>query len=84
VYTRPARGQRSPDKDGVPVYLSKHQIHEGAQHFVLTVAQRPSRAGIDPLHKLIDRLSTDNTIGVQDRAKRASAPARAPSAAKRP
>ena len=70
VYTRPARGQRSPDKDGVPVYLAKHRIHDGAQTITVVVPQRPSRAGVDPLHKLIDRLTSDNTIGVQDRAKR--------------
>jgi aminopeptidase N len=70
VYTRPERGQRSPDKDGVPVYLAKHQIHEGAQRVTVVVPRRPSRAGVDPLHKLIDRLTTDNTIGVTDRAKR--------------
>jgi hypothetical protein len=74
VYKRPAPRQRSPDKDGVPIYLAKHQIHEGAQRITLTVADRPSRAGIDPLHKLIDRLSSDNTIGVQDRSKRPRRP----------
>ena len=70
VYTRPARGQKSPDKDGVAIYLQKQLIHEGAQHVVLTTAQLPSRAGIDPLHKLISRLTTQNTIGVLDRTKR--------------
>ena len=67
VYTRPARGQRSPDKDGVPIYLTKHRIHDGAQKIAVTVSQRPTRAGVDPLHKLIDRLTTDNTTGVLDR-----------------
>ena len=73
VYTRPPRGQKSPDKDGVAVYLEKQQIHDGAQHVVVTTAQLPSRAGIDPLHKLISRLTTQNTIGVQDRTKRRAA-----------
>ena len=76
VFTRPARGQRTPDKDGVPVYLAKHRIHEGEQKITVVVDQRPSRAGVDPLHKLIDRLTSDNTIGVQDRAKRAAPPRR--------
>jgi hypothetical protein len=70
VFTRPPRGQKSPDKEGVVIYLEKQQIHGGAQHVVLTTAQLPSRAGIDPLHKLISRLTTQNTIGVQDRTKR--------------
>ena len=69
VYTRPARGQKAPDKDGVSVYLAKHQIHDGEQHIVLTTAQLPSRAGIDPLHKLISRLTAENTIGVVNRTK---------------
>jgi len=72
VYTRPARGQKSPDKDGVSIYLAKHQIHDGVQHVVLRLPQLPSRAGIDPLHKLISRLTTENTIGVQNRTKRRS------------
>ena len=83
VYGRPARGQKSPDKDGVPLYLAKHQIHDGAQRLTLVLAQRPSRAGIDPLHKLIDRLTADNTRGVNDRAKRAPPTGRVP-AAKQP
>jgi ABC-type transport system involved in multi-copper enzyme maturation permease subunit len=74
VYTRPARGQKSPDRDGVPIYLAKQQIHDGAQHVVLTLPQLPSRAGVDPLHKLISRLTTENTIGVQNRTKRTKRP----------
>jgi AcrR family transcriptional regulator len=69
VYTRPPRGQKSPDKDGESIYLAKHLIHEGEQHIVLTLPRLPSRAGIDPLHKLISRLTTENTIGVQNRTK---------------
>jgi ABC-2 type transport system permease protein len=70
VYTRPARGEKSPDKDGVSVYFAKHLIHDGPQHLVLSTTKLPSRAGIDPLHKLISRLTAENTIGVQDRTKR--------------
>ncbi|HEY7235190.1 MAG TPA: M1 family aminopeptidase [Gemmatimonadaceae bacterium] len=69
VYTRPPRGEKSPDKDGESIYLAKHLIHEGEQHIVLTLPRLPSRAGIDPLHKLISRLTTENTIGVQNRTK---------------
>jgi hypothetical protein len=76
VYTRPGRGEKTPDNDGVPVYLQKQLVHDGGQHIVLTTAQLPSRAGIDPLHKLISRLTTENTIGVQDRTKRKKPPLR--------
>jgi aminopeptidase N len=70
VYTRPPRGQKAMDHNGVPIYLAKQLIHDGPQHLTLTVAERPSRAGIDPLHKLISRLTAANTIGVQDRSTR--------------
>lgn len=76
VYTRPPRGVQSPDKDGVSIYLEKQLIHDGSQHLVLTTALLPSRAGIDPLHKLISRLTTANTIGVQNRTKRKQPPPR--------
>jgi ABC-2 type transport system permease protein len=75
VFTRPPRGQKSPDKDGMAVYFKKQLIHEGPQHITLPLSQLPSRAGIDPLHKLISRLTTENTIGVQDRTKHKRAPA---------
>jgi hypothetical protein len=32
------------------------------------VDRKPYRAGIDPLHKLIDRVTTDNTTGARVRA----------------
>lgn len=70
VYVRPARGQETLDRNGVPIYLEKQLVHDGPQHITLTVAERPSRAGIDPLHKLISRLTAANTIGVQDRTKK--------------
>ena len=78
VYTRPARGQKSPDKDGVPIYLEKQLIGDGARHVVVTTTQLPSRAGIDPLHKLISRLTTENTVGVINRTTRKPPPAAKP------
>ena len=77
VYRRPARGERSPSKDGVPISVGKQLIRDSTQHIVLTTTELPSRAGIDPLHKLISRLTTQNTIGVQDRSKRKRAPLKA-------
>ena len=74
IFARPARGEKTPDKDGVSIYLAKQLIHDGAQHVVLTVSKLPSRAGVDPLHKLISRLTTENTIGVQNRVKRPQRP----------
>jgi aminopeptidase N len=63
------------DKVGVPIYLQKHQIVSGPQRVTVVVDQKPYRAGIDPLHKLIDRITTDNTVGIHDRTKSLAAAA---------
>jgi ABC-2 type transport system permease protein len=66
----PAKSDRSVDeKVGVPLYLAKHRVTSGAQKISVVVDQKPYRAGIDPLHKLIDRLTRDNTQGLRDRTK---------------
>jgi ABC-2 type transport system permease protein len=46
------------------IYLKKHNITKKKNLFVISIGEKPSRAGIDPLHKLIDRHSDDNTINV--------------------
>jgi len=69
------RDPKIDDKVGVPLSLEKHKIRSGAQTIRVLVDQRPYRAGIDPLHKLIDRITTDNTIGVRDRTAAAATPA---------
>lgn len=43
------------------LYLKKHKFTGGKTKLQITVDQLPSEAGIDPLHKLIDRNSEDNT-----------------------
>jgi hypothetical protein len=48
----------------VPLYLAKHRIRAGVQTVRVVVKQPPERAGIDPLHKLIDREIDDNTADV--------------------
>jgi hypothetical protein len=45
-------------------YLQKHRIHSGKQAIMVTVTQRPSRAGIDPRHLLSDLGETDNNVKV--------------------
>ena len=69
-----AKAPAKPDpkidaKVGVPLYLEKQRIHAGAQKVTIIVDQIPYRAGIDPLHKLIDRVTNDNTVGVRDRTR---------------
>ncbi|HVX39903.1 MAG TPA: M1 family aminopeptidase [Gemmatimonadaceae bacterium] len=60
---------------GVPLYLAKRRVHSGAQKISVVVDQLPYRAGIDPLHKLIDRITMDNTKGVFDRTRGGAAAA---------
>lgn len=46
---------------GEVLYLEKHKIDQPQMMFEIVVDQEPSRAGIDPLNKLIDRQPDDNT-----------------------
>ena len=47
-----------------PIYLQKQWISDGRQTFTFVTDQMPTRAGIDPLNKLIDRNEDDNEIDV--------------------
>jgi ABC-2 type transport system permease protein len=53
------------DKDGKPLYLEKVQVTKEDVEFTALVDQRPARAGVDPLNKLIDRKPDDNTVAVE-------------------
>jgi hypothetical protein len=53
------------DKEGKPLYLERVQVKQGDLSFTAVVDQRPARAGVDPLHKLIDRKPQDNTVAVE-------------------
>jgi hypothetical protein len=46
------------------LYLKKEKITQAKQTFEIIVDQLPTRAGIDPINKLIDRIPDDNTIDV--------------------
>lgn len=50
-----------------PLYLQKARITQSNQIFEIVVDQMPTRAGIDPYNKLIDRDSDDNMIDVTGR-----------------
>jgi hypothetical protein len=50
--------------DDKPLYLKKHRVKDGESTFTLEVAEKPLRAGIDPVVKLIDRRPDDNTVAV--------------------
>jgi aminopeptidase N len=47
-----------------PLYLKKEKLTQGNQSFEIVVGQMPTRAGIDPYNKLIDRIPDDNTIDI--------------------
>ena len=55
------------DEDGeeTTLYLEKHRLTNGTQQLQVRVDALPVRAGIDPLHKLIDRHSDDNVTDVE-------------------
>jgi ABC-2 type transport system permease protein len=50
-----------------PLYLKKEKLTSEHQTFTITVNEPPTRAGIDPYNKLIDRISDDNMIDVSKR-----------------
>ena len=55
------------DRIGMPLYLRKHPVDSGSQRFSVIVDRKPTRAGIDPLHKLVDRFIPNNTVGIKDK-----------------
>lgn len=48
-----------------PIYLTRHRIRSGKQTIRVIVPQEPSRAGLDPIGKLIERQRRDNVIEVE-------------------
>jgi ABC-2 type transport system permease protein len=58
-------GVFSGDEDhSKTLYLQKQKFTLEKQTFELVVDQKPTRAGIDPMNKLIDRIPDDNTMAV--------------------
>jgi hypothetical protein len=54
-------GEKNHEKQ---LYLKKEKISDGTQTYQIVVDELPTRAGIDPYNKLIDRVSDDNEIEV--------------------
>ena len=54
-------GKKDEEK---PLYLKKEWLTKPSQTFEIIVDQKPTRAGIDPYNKLIDRNSDDNWMDV--------------------
>ncbi|MCU1329902.1 MAG: hypothetical protein JWN34_5272 [Bryobacterales bacterium] len=54
-------GRKNDEK---PLYMKREKLTEEHQTFTILVDTEPTRAGIDPYNKLIDRISDDNLIDV--------------------
>jgi ABC-type transport system involved in multi-copper enzyme maturation permease subunit len=54
-------GKKNEEK---PLYMQKERLTQEHQTFTIVVGQQPTRAGIDPYNKLIDRIADDNMIDV--------------------
>ena len=48
----------------LPIYLEKVLITDSITTFQVNVKEKPIKAGIDPMHKFVDRDSDDNLISV--------------------
>jgi len=49
-----------------PIYLARHRMKSGKQTLKILVSQQPSRAGVDPEGKLIERVREDNMVKVTE------------------
>jgi len=54
-------GKKDEEK---PLYMKREKITREHESFTIVVDQQPTRAGIDPYNKLIDRISDDNMIDI--------------------
>jgi hypothetical protein len=59
-------GKNKAGQDSL-LYLKKYKITKKENEFKILVKSKPRKAGIDPLHKLIDRHSNDNSKGLVKR-----------------
>jgi ABC-2 type transport system permease protein len=55
-----------------PFWLRKVRLGDESRTFRIDLDRRPARAGIDPLHKLIDRELDDNVVVVSVRGGRSA------------
>ena len=52
-------------KDDKPLFLEKRRLKGGESTFTVHVTEKPLKAGIDPINKLIDRRPEDNVTPVK-------------------
>jgi ABC-2 type transport system permease protein len=58
------RGNKDEEQ---PLYLKKEKISQEQRTYEIVVDEMPTRAGIDPYNKLVDRNADDNMIDVTKR-----------------
>jgi len=63
VYAKDVEGEDSL------IYLQKHHVTSEESQITVTVGTEPTKAGIDPLIKLIDRHPDDNVKGAVEKGK---------------
>jgi ABC-2 type transport system permease protein len=56
-------GKKDEEK---PLYMKREKITREHETFTIVVDQQPTRAGIDPYNKLIDRIADDNMIDITE------------------
>jgi ABC-2 type transport system permease protein len=56
-------GKKDEEK---PLYMQREKITREHETFTIVVDQQPTRAGIDPYNKLIDRIADDNLIDIAE------------------
>jgi aminopeptidase N len=54
-------GKKDEEK---PLYMKREKLTQEHQTFTIVVDQQPTRAGIDPYNKLVDRIADDNMMDV--------------------
>jgi len=50
--------------DEKPLYMKREKLTQEHNTFTIVVDREPTRAGIDPYNKLIDRIADDNVIDI--------------------
>jgi hypothetical protein len=61
-------GKPEGSSPGESLYLKQHRIRTGKQAIVITVPRQPTRAGVDPYRRLIEKQRDDNMAEVAARS----------------
>ncbi|MEM7368255.1 MAG: M1 family aminopeptidase [Bacteroidota bacterium] len=63
-----ARKKVEGEWEDVPLYFQKHQFTQDTTELKILVSSKPSKVGIDPYHKLIDRTTSNNSKRIQKKS----------------